>query len=240
MSWPSPPPAWASARSRSPPAMCSAPDQAASRSPWVPLPAPGGASSSSLTVGPASPWVQIGTMGSVAQCGQFGRDDDVAFLNLTGRALGERVDDPHVARVLVGRDLALDVIAEFLGGDDGTGLERHRGGDLLAQGRVRQPDDGGLGDRRVLVEDLLDLARVHVVAAADDQVLLPVDDVEVAAGVDPGQVAGVEPAVADRLGGGLRALPVALHHVRPADDDLADLAWGHLAAFLVDPAQLTR
>jgi hypothetical protein len=37
----------------------------------------------------------------------------------------------------------------------------------------------------VLVEHLLDLARVDVVAAADDQVLLAVDDEEVAVLVDP-------------------------------------------------------
>src|ERR1700688_2698578 len=63
------------------------------------------------------------------------RDDDVALLDLAGRALGQRVGDPHVARVLVRRDLALDVVAQFLGGDDGTRLEGYRGADLLAQGR---------------------------------------------------------------------------------------------------------
>jgi hypothetical protein len=52
----------------------------------------------------------------------------------------------------------------------------------------------------VLVEDLLDLARVDVVAAADDHVLLAVDDEEVAVLVDAGHVARVEPAVLDRLG----------------------------------------
>jgi hypothetical protein len=41
----------------------------------------------------------------------------------------------------------------------------------------------------VLVEDLLDLARVHVVAAADDHVLLAVDDEEVAVLVDARHVA---------------------------------------------------
>jgi hypothetical protein len=87
---------------------------------------------------------------------------------------------------------------------------------------VRQADHGGLGDGGMLVEHLLDLPRVDVVAAADDQVLLPVHDVEVAAGVDPGQVTGVEPAVADRLGGGLGALPVALHHVREATGEVSD------------------
>ena len=41
----------------------------------------------------------------------------------------------------------------------------------------------------MLVEDLLDLARVDVVPAADDHVLLAVDDEEVAVGVDGRHVA---------------------------------------------------
>src|SRR5580700_12089765 len=207
-------PARACARSRSPAAMYRAPDQAASRSPCVPLPAPGGASSSSLTSAPSQ---------CRSQRGQVVRDGDIPLLDLAGRALGQRVHDPHVPRVFVRRDLALDVVAQLLGGGGGTRFERHRGADLLAQGGVRQADHGGLRDRGMLVEHLLDLSRVDVVAAADDQVLFPVHDVEVAVGVDAGQVAAVEPAVADRLGGGLGAVPVALHHVRPADDDLAHL-----------------
>src|SRR5580692_9069332 len=200
----------ACARSRSPAAIWLAPDQASSRSPWVPLPAPGGARSSRFT-------------GAASQLAQVGRDVDIALLDLAGPALGQRVHDPHVPRVLVRRDLALDEVAQLLGGGGGPRLEGHRGADLLAQGGVRQPDHGGLGDRGMLVEHLLDLPRVDVVAAPDDQVLLAVHDVEVAVLVDPGQVTGVEPAVADRLSGGLGAIPVALHHVRPADDDLAHL-----------------
>src|SRR5579872_7486103 len=247
---PSGPPARACARSRSPAAMCLAPDQAASRSPWVPLPAPGGASSSSLTAprpkaqanqaprpkAQANQAPRPKAQANQAPASEVGRDDDVPLLDLAGRPLGQRVGDPHVPRVLVRRDLALDVVAQLLGGDGGARLEGHRGGDLLAERLVRHADHGGLGDRGMLVEHLLDLARVDVVAAADDQVLLAVHDVEVAVLVDPGQVAGVEPAVADRLGGGLGPLPVALHDVRPADDDLAHLALGLLAVLVVhDP-----
>jgi hypothetical protein len=63
----------------------------------------------------------------------------------------------------------------------------------------------------MLVKDLLDFARVDVAAAADDQVLLAVDDRVVAVGVDGGEVAGAEPAVGDRFRGGLRPFPVARH-----------------------------
>jgi AAA domain-containing protein len=41
---------------------------------------------------------------------QPGRDRYVAFLDLAGGALGQLVDDPDVARVLVGRDLALRIV----------------------------------------------------------------------------------------------------------------------------------
>jgi hypothetical protein len=103
---------------------------------------------------------------------------------------------------------------------------------------VRDADHGGLGDRRVLVEDLLDLTRVDVVAAADDQVLLAVDDEEVAVGVLAGQVAGAEPPVGDRLPGRLLAGPVALHQTVAPDRDLADLAGRDVAAVEPDQPQL--
>src|SRR6266496_6026430 len=78
---------------------------------------------------------------------------------------------------------------------------------------MRHPDDRRLGDGRVLVEDLLDLPRVDVVAAADDQVLLAVDDEEVTLLVDPAHIAGVDPAGPDGVLGRLGPVPVALHAV---------------------------
>jgi hypothetical protein len=75
----------------------------------------------------------------------------------------------------------------------------------------------------VAEQDLLDLARVDVVAAADDQVLLAVDDEQVAVVVAVGEVAGVEPAALERLRGLLGLVVVALHDVVAADDDLADV-----------------
>ena len=60
-------------------------------------------------------------------------------------------------------------------------------------------------DVRVGVEEFLDLPRVHVLAAADDHVLDPADDIQVAVGVHDGEIAGVHPARrVDGLGGLLR------------------------------------
>ncbi len=72
-------------------------------------------------------------------------------------------------RLLPGH-LSLDMVAQFLGGDVRAWLGHHRGADLLAERRMRQADHGRLGDRRVLMEHLLDLPRVHVVTAAEPAV----------------------------------------------------------------------
>ena len=82
-------------------------------------------------------------------------------------------------------------------------------------------------DVRVGVEELLDLARVDVLAAADDHVLDPAGDVDVAVAVHHPEVAGVHPAgPVDRLGGLLRLVPVAEHHRVAAGAQLAGLAAG--------------
>src|SRR6185437_6527703 len=163
---------------------------------------------------------------------------DLAAQDLPGRALGQLVDQPDLPRVLVGGDLVAGERAQFLRGRAGVGLERYGRADLLAEVVVRDPDHGHLGHRRVLVQDFLDLARVDVVAAPDDQVLFAVDDVEVAVFVDPGQVPAAEPAVGDRLGGGLGLAQVALHHVGALDDDLADLSLRSRLSLVVDQAHL--
>jgi hypothetical protein len=54
----------------------------------------------------------------------------------------------------------------------------------------------------VFVQGALDLDRVDVLAAADEHVLLAVDDEEEAVGIDAGDVAGVKPAA--RINGRLR------------------------------------
>ncbi|HET8607657.1 MAG TPA: hypothetical protein VFL66_11605 [Gaiellaceae bacterium] len=81
------------------------------------------------------------------------------------------------------------------------------------------------------VQRLLDLAREDVVAAADDQLLQPVDEVEVAVAVEAADVAGAQPAVrGERRGARGRVLPVARDHRGPAELHLAELAEPHLAA----------
>src|SRR5205807_5033590 len=52
-----------------------------------------------------------------------------------------------------------------------------------------------VGDRRVAAQDLLDLVRVDVAATADDEVLGAPEDLQEAVGVEPAEVAHVDPAV---------------------------------------------
>src|SRR3954463_7452883 len=79
----------------------------------------------------------------------------------------------------------------------------------------------------MLEQQLLELARVDVVALVDEHVLLAVDDGEVAVLVDRADVAGAQPAVLEHLGRGLDLVVVTAHHLRAADADLA-LDEGHL------------
>ena len=62
-------------------------------------------------------------------------------------------------------------------------------------------------------------------------------NVDVAVFVLVARVTGVEPAVADRLGGFFGHVPIALHHLLRTNDDLADFAGGHFFALLVDDLQ---
>ena len=78
---------------------------------------------------------------------------------------------------------------------------------------VRDADQGGVHDRRVVVKDVLHLDAVDVLAAADQHVLGPVDDEAEAFLVQPRQVAGLHPAVDEGLGRGFRLVPILPHHL---------------------------
>ena len=99
-----------------------------------------------------------------------------------------------------------------------AGPQLHRGDDPLAQPLVGDAHDRARLDDAEFVEHPLDLGRVHVRAAPDDQQALAVADVQVAVVVDEPEIAGVEHAVAQHLGARVGPLPVAEHravHARP-------------------------
>ena len=77
----------------------------------------------------------------------------------------------------------------------------------------------------MLGEQILDLARIDVLAAADDHVLEPAGDLQIAVGAHHPEITGVQPAFGvDRLACFLRHAEVLTHLAARADADLADLA----------------
>jgi hypothetical protein len=63
----------------------------------------------------------------------------------------------------------------------------------------------------MVVDDVLDLQRRHVLAPPAHDVLLAVDEVVLPVGVAAGHVAGVQPTVAQRFCGFLRIVEVPQH-----------------------------
>src|SRR2546425_5817985 len=147
-----------------------------------------------------------------------------ATQDLARGRLRDGVDELDLARNLVVGEAALDE-GDHVGG--GQRLARlpddERLGDLARLG-MRLADHRGIGNRRMLQQERLDLGRGDTEALELDHLLLAVTDVEIAALVDAPDVTAVVPALAKRRRRRLGGLPVALHDLRTPDADLADLA----------------
>src|SRR5574337_62687 len=147
---------------------------------------------------------------------------NLELLELAGHRHREAAHELDVARHLVVRDLTLAERAHLVFGELLAGLGDDPRAQLFAEARVRPADPLHVLHLRVPVQELLDLARVDVLAAADHHVLDAADDVDVALGVHRREIAGVQPAVlVDRLGGARLVFPVAVHHAVAAGAELA-------------------
>src|SRR5439155_11830228 len=146
---------------------------------------------------------------------------------------GELGHELHVAGDLEVGDLAPAEAAHVVLGQAGALPRLDPGHDLFAVTLVGHADDLDIGDVGVGVEELLDLAGIHVLAAPDDHVLDAPDDVDVALGIHGGEVARVHPPVlVDGLSRAFGIVPVADHHRVAAGEQLARLTPGHRAARL--------
>ena len=96
--------------------------------------------------------------------------------------------------------------------------QHHEGDRHLATKAIGAADHGGFGHLRLFQQKLLDLARIDVEAAGDDEVALAAAKRVVAVGRKGGQVAGAEPAVDERCARGLFAAPVAGEDIRALAD----------------------
>ncbi len=161
------------------------------------------------------------------------------LLHLAGHGHRKLGDELDVARDLVVGDLSLAEGTHLLRGQRLAGLDANPGAQLLAIAVVGDAEHLGVLDLRMLVEILLDLARIEVLAAADHHVLDAADDVAVALVVDGGEIAGVHPAaVVQHLGGLLRFVPVAQHDAVAARAQFTGLAARHDLALEIDDLHL--
>ena len=94
----------------------------------------------------------------------------------------------------------------------------HVGHHHLAPFAVRPADDGNLAHRAVGEQHLLDLARIDVGTARDDQVLGAVLEMQITLLVDNADVAGMQKAAAHAGRARLRVLPIAGHDDAAAED----------------------
>ena len=150
------------------------------------------------------------------------------FLDLAAGGQGEAVHHGDVARDLVPGDLAAAEGAHVFGRHGHVGPGDDEGAHFLAifaAGHGHHLDVQHAGHAH---EEFLDLARVDVLAAADDHVLDAAGDAHVAVLVHGAQVAGMQPAVrADGAGRLFGHIVVALHDVVAAAADFALRAAGH-------------
>src|SRR6185503_11506140 len=147
----------------------------------------------------------------------------------------ELLHEADVLRHLVVRNLLATERADRLGIAALARLQLDPRAHHFAVAAVRHAEHLHVLDLRVAIQELLDLARRDVFAAADDQVLHAADDIAVAGCIERRQIAGVHPTLrVDGLPGLVFVVPVAVHHAVAARQQLAPLTERRDAAFRVD------
>ena len=92
---------------------------------------------------------------------------------------------------------------------------------------MRHADHRGFGHAVHFVEITLDLLRIDVVAAGDDEVFAAPDDGQIAVGIETADIAGLEPAIGREFFARFFGhAPIAGEHIGAAHLDVADLAGG--------------
>ena len=108
---------------------------------------------------------------------------------------------------------------------EGTSFLQHdRCTGHLAKSLVRDAIDRNFVDFGVFADGIFDLRAANIFATAYHYVFRAIQNDKEAELVQHADVATVEPAVFDDLGGGLGVVPVALHHGWALNADLAYLA----------------
>ena len=84
---------------------------------------------------------------------------------------------------------------------------------------IRQPNHTSRRHRRVLPQDRFHLRWIDILAAADDDVVAPLHQPEIALVIQIADVAGEEVAIANGFGGGVGVFVITAHHGGASDDD---------------------
>src|SRR5580658_1632565 len=161
------------------------------------------------------------------------------FLDLAGDRHRERLDEADMARNLVMCYLALAEASDVFGVQHCSRTQADPGADFLAIFRIGHADHLDVSNLGVAIEELLDLARVDVLAAADDHVLDPSGDPAIARGIESGEIAAVHPAGGiDRFFRPLGIAPIAQHYRIAAGQEFARRVRRHDPPFGIDDLDL--
>src|SRR3546814_10580666 len=107
------------------------------------------------------------------------------------------------------RDLPLAELPDLILAGGFVGMQRNPGAKFLAQIGTGHTEDLHFPHFRMAVEELLDLTRIDVLAAADHHVLHATDDVAVTLFIEDRQIARVHPAAGIHgIAGAFRLVPV--------------------------------
>src|SRR6266536_6108311 len=133
-----------------------------------------------------------------------------AFQQFTGRTLWNVRDDMNRLGAFVICEIFPAMIDQILLGDLCSILQHDERGNFFPVERVGNADGCRRGDRRMLIEHFINLARINIFATANDHVGFAVHDVKESILVAIADIASMKPAVAERLFGCRGILEITL------------------------------
>src|SRR5882672_6274854 len=175
---------------------------------------------------------------SVSVLWLFVLSSQLALKKFSRWAFGNFFNEPNRLGALVIGQSSAAKGADFLFSRFPAPFEYDERGDLFAVKLIRQADGCRSGDRRMLIQNFVDLARIDIFTAAYDHVAFAIDDVEEAVSVAIANVARVKPAVAKRGRGCFRIPVVAFENVFAAQDNFAEFSIGHFIVLVVEDFHL--
>src|SRR5262245_33463947 len=134
------------------------------------------------------------------------------LLHLSAGRERERLDEADELRDFVAADSGLAIFADFVWSDLFALFRPNHRADLFPHKFIGEAYDLRLGYLRVAHQEVFDLRRVNVLAAANDHILHAPDDVDVTVGAHHRQIARMQPSLfVNRLGGLFGHVVIAPH-----------------------------